>query len=175
MALASAARALAKQAGRDSTKIIPVREPGWYVLLAHPREEQRAAAALIGHGLKVYLPQLPKRCRAGRKMQERMVPMLPTYLFLRVHTQVPWGRIRGTPGIRFGKGGHCALMSEDAYAVVPHVAMEIIYAKESRLCERPDERPEAPAVGKTAEVISGPFAWLKGVSVDLEVAQIRVV
>jgi transcription antitermination factor NusG len=176
-----------------------VRDPGWYVLLAHPREERRAASRLIAHGLKVYLPELPVRRLAGRKMQERNEPMLPTYLFLRQSPQTPWWRVRVTPGIRFGMGGHCALMSGDRYAVVPAVAMEIIFAKESRLCARPDERPEAPAIGKIAEVIDGSFAWLRGViegidrldshgridlaleilgrlvTVDLEVSQIRIV
>lgn len=173
--------------------------PGWHVLLAHPREEGIAAAGLIAHRLKVYLPRLPRRRLAGRKMQERLEPMFPTYLFVRVQPTLPWGRIRGTPGIRLGKGGRCAIMNGDAPSVVPDIALEIVFAKEARLGKRPDERPDAPAVGKEIQIIDGPFAWFKAVieeidrldtqgrikagldifgrltSVDLEVSQFRVV
>ena len=141
---------------------------GWHVVLAHPREEQIAAAGLIGHGLKVYLPQMPRRRLAGRKMRLRLEPMFPTYLFLRSRPQLPWARVRGTPGVRLGVGGQCALMNGEEPGLVPEWALEHVFAKESRLCERPDERPDAPAVGREIEIIAGPFAWFKAVIENID-------
>lgn len=179
--------------------LVPEVQRGWHVLLAHPREESIAAAGLTAHRLKVYLPRLPRRRLAGRKMRERLEPMFPTYLFLRALPDLPWWRISSVPGIRLGTGGRCALMNGDEPGVIPDRALEIVFAKEARMCERPDERPDAPAIGREIQVIDGPFAWFKAVienidrldthgritagmdifgrltSVDLEVAQFRVV
>ena len=118
---------------------------------------------------------------------------------LRACRALPWSRIRGTPGIRLGTGGQCALMNGEVPGIVPEWALETVFAKEARLCDRLDQRPDAPAIGKEIEIIEGPFAWFKAViegidrldthgritagmdifgrltSIDLEVSQFRVV
>lgn len=171
----------------------------WYVLLAHPREEVRAAAMLTGHDIRVYLPQITKRCRRGRKMHEVPVPMLPGYLFIPAAPLVPWARIRATPGIRVHNGEIPALMVNGHIARVPDAAMQIVMAKEGKLHKGIDRPPDALHVGQEIEVVDGPFQWLKAViesidqldtqgrikaamdifgrltSVDFEVSQVRAV
>lgn len=171
----------------------------WYVLLAHPREEVRAAAMLIGHNIRVYLPQITKRCRQGRKMGERLVPMLPGYLFIPEAPLIPWARIRATPGIRVQANSLPALMINGHIARVPHAAMQVVMAKEGKLAKGTERPPDALLPGQNVEAVDGPFQWLKGqiesidqldthgrikvamdifgrlTSVDFEVSQVRAV
>jgi transcription antitermination factor NusG len=140
---------------------------GWHVLLAHPREERRAAAGLIGHRIHVYLPEITRRCRHGRAMRERLVPMLPGYLFIPAAAEIPWARIRATPGIRVHDGRMPALMSNGHLARIPHAAMQIVMAKEGKLHKGLERLPEALRVGQEVEVIDGPLAWFHAAIADL--------
>lgn len=137
----------------------------WYVLLTEPQREKTAAAGLIAHRVDVYLPELPHRKLCGRKMRTTLMPMMPGYLLARLVPDLePWHRIRATPGIR---AGHPALMCDGRYATIPDAAVQVIQAKEARLCERPCERPGALKIGDKIEAIAGPFAWLHGKIDDL--------
>lgn len=140
----------------------------WHVLLAHPREEVRAAAMLTGHAIRVYLPQITKRCRRGRKMHEVPVPMLPGYLFIPAAPIIPWARIRATPGIRVHNDTLPALMINGQLARVPDAAMQIVMAKEGKLHKGIERLPDALHVGQDVEAVDGPFQWLKGVIESIE-------
>lgn len=169
----------------------------WLILLTEPRREHIAAASLIAHRVDVYLPEYPRRPFARKSTRERLEPMFPGYLLAHLPAgKEPWKRIRITPGICCS---HPALRVGDHLATLPDVAIQIIRAKEAKLCKWVTERPGAYRVGQEIEIVDGPFAWFaakieelaslgtKGritasvsmfgrvCSVDLDAAQIRAV
>jgi hypothetical protein len=71
-----------------------------YVIRAEPRKERQAAGGLIGHRIKIWLPEIPSRRLCGRKMRQVWIPMLPGYLIALLPPGFDdWGRIRTTPGV----------------------------------------------------------------------------
>lgn len=155
---------------------VPLGEPppidppkDWYVLLVQPRRELDTAKRLIDLGIDAYCPVYSQRRICGRKMQERDVCMLPTYLPAKLPAGFSrWGIIQSTKGMRVP-----FVLSVDVYGAripirVPEAAMSQIIAKEAQLQKKPSARPDALTVGRRVDVVNGPFAWFGGLIEDIE-------
>jgi transcriptional antiterminator RfaH len=131
----------------------------WYVIHTKWAGETVAESNLQRQGYEVYLPRLQQTVRRRRRLQERIVPLFPRYLFLRLNegSQV-LGPVRSTTGVtsvvRFGS----------SYATVPDQLIRALQARadpETGLhCMPP---PALPAPGSAIKIAEGPFDGLEGV------------
>lgn len=79
----------------------------WCVIRSAPREEERAETNLLRQGYNVFLPRIRRQVRHARKIQWRLVPLFPGYLFVSLDPAVTaWTPILSTWGVvglvRFG-------------------------------------------------------------------------
>jgi transcriptional antiterminator RfaH len=80
----------------------------WCVVHTQPSKELLAKQHLIDQGYEVYLPRFKKICRHARKVEEKLVPLFPRYLFLGMDlTSARWRSVNGTRGVSH------LLMSDD--------------------------------------------------------------
>jgi len=73
----------------------------WYVVYCQPRQEDRADFNLRRQGFETWLPRLRRTRRHARRMDTRLVPLFPGYLFVSLDLERhPWRSINGTFGVR---------------------------------------------------------------------------
>jgi transcriptional antiterminator RfaH len=130
----------------------------WYLILTKPSAEAHAVSNLQRQGYEVYFPraiQSVQRCGGWR---ERIVPLFPRYLFLRIDEgRQSMSSVRSTIGVsntvRFGS----------RYAVVPDQVVSDL-----RALEHPDSRlhrlgrPSRLVPGASVRITSGAFKGLEG-------------
>jgi len=74
----------------------------WYVAHTQPLKEFVAQQNLLDQGYEVYLPKFRKLCRHARKIQEKVAPLFPRYLFVGMDlTTALWRNINGTRGVSY--------------------------------------------------------------------------
>jgi transcriptional antiterminator RfaH len=142
----------------------------WYLIHTKPARESLAAVNLERQGYQVHLPRVVQSDRRRGQWRERVVPLFPRYLFLRLcEGRQALGPVRyslGVAGIvRFGA----------SYAIVPDRIID-------ELRERADpetglHRLVTPPVlvrGATVHFTNGPFEGLDGVF-EREAGSARVV
>src|SRR4029077_5080067 len=74
-------------------------QPGkrWYVVYSNIKSEFRAEQGLKAKGYDVFLPRAKLWIRHARRKKERVVPLLPRYLFVGFDINIkPWYEIRNT-------------------------------------------------------------------------------
>jgi transcriptional antiterminator RfaH len=131
----------------------------WYLILTKPSAEAVAQSNLERQGYEVYLPRLvePLLCRHQRR--ERIVPLFPRYLFLRLmEGSQPLAPVRSSVGVsgvvRFG----CR------YAIVPDETICRLRRRADPMTGLHHLAKPAPLVSGTAVLIaSGPFDGLEGI------------
>lgn len=80
----------------------------WSVIHTQPLKEIVAKQHLIAQGYEVYLPRFKKLCKHARKVEEKLVPLFPRYIFVKADLDVcQWRSINGTRGVSY------LLMSSD--------------------------------------------------------------
>lgn len=138
----------------------------WYVLLIEPQQEAKAAAHLIGRGVKQYLPTIPSWTTRGIKRTKVKVlrPMFPGYLFVRLDFANDGRALRH---IRSTVGVTKFLQFDTDYAVVPEQAMQRIFAVEQDML-KPRPKVRAYAVGEKVRINEGPFSGINGDIVGLD-------
>jgi transcriptional antiterminator RfaH len=130
----------------------------WYLIHTKPSSELVAETNLQRQGYEIYLPRLIQSSFRGSR-QERVVPLFPRYLFLRLSEGLQsLGPIRSSVGVagvvRFGS----------SYAVVADGVLNSLRARGEqgsgfhRLAVRPPLR-----FGTRVRVTSGLFDGLEGV------------
>jgi len=73
----------------------------WYVVYCQTRQETRADFNLRRQGFDSWLPRLRQTRRHARRIDNVLVPLFPSYLFVRMDlNQQPWRSINGTFGVR---------------------------------------------------------------------------
>lgn len=99
----------------------------WCVAHTQPMKEQMAKQHLLNQGYGVYLPQLLKTCRHARKIEQKMVPLFPRYIFISMDVEVArWRSINSTRGIAY------LLMSNTTTpAYVPTSVMDDLKSQET--------------------------------------------
>ena len=74
--------------------------PRWYVVHTQPCSEDRASMRLNAQGYDVFCPRLRKTVRHARKSENKLVPLFPGYLFLRLDiSRDRWRAVNGTRGV----------------------------------------------------------------------------
>lgn len=127
----------------------------WYLVHTKPRQERRARENLFNQGYECWLPQL----RAEKVRQRKLVvvdePLFPRYLFIHLPPGINWAPVRSTLGVttivRFG----------GVPARVPPAVLDALRAEEARRRESP-VTPQF-ASGQEVEILTGPFAGVRGV------------
>ena len=116
-------------------------------------------ANLMRQGYQVYLPRFVKSFRCGGQLRDRVLPLFPRYLFVRlIEGRQPLGPMRSTVGVagvvRFGAG----------YAVVPDHVIQALWARadESTGLHRLSVAPKLTN-GASVRVTAGPFEGVEGV------------
>jgi transcriptional antiterminator RfaH len=131
----------------------------WYLIHTKPSGEAIARANLNRQGYEIYFPQLAQLLQRGRRRLERIVPLFPRYLFLRLREgDQPLGPVRCSLGVtnvvRFGS----------SYAVVPDSVIRELQARAD-----PDSglhrivRSPLLAPGMKVSIAAGSFKGLDGV------------
>lgn len=82
-------------------------DQAWYLIYTKPQQERVARENLDRQDFHTYLPLVSKRIRRGRQFHQRIEPLFPRYLFIRLSESTDdWGPIRSTIGVanlvRFG-------------------------------------------------------------------------
>ena len=131
----------------------------WYLVRTKPNAEATARANLDRQGYESYFPRVhqPMPCRG--RWRERVVPLFPGYLFLRLDEgHQPLAPVRSTLGVA------CAVRFGASYAVVPD---EVIHELRSRANPETGMHrlhlPDCLATGARVRIIAGPFDGLEGV------------
>lgn len=74
---------------------------GWAVVNTHPHKEQTAYENLMRQGYSPYCPLIKRRRRHGRRVDEVLRPLFPSYLFVRMDPEVQrWRPMLSTLGVR---------------------------------------------------------------------------
>src|SRR5437868_2343189 len=130
-------------------------QPGkrWYVVYTNIKCEFRAEQGLKAKGYDVFLPRAKRWIRHARRKKERLVPLLPRYLFVGFDiNQMPWYEIRNTDGVE-------GVLSINSIPVaVPAAAIDDLRALETIGVF--DETTEVLRLkaGDPVKLVQGPFA-----------------
>jgi transcriptional antiterminator RfaH len=131
----------------------------WYLVRTKPSRESTAQLNLRRQGFEVYLPLMTQSVRRHGRWQERVVPVFPAYLFLRLKEgEQSLGPVRSSVGVlgivRFGA----------SYALVPEQVIAGLRARanpQTGLHRLADST--LPPVGSEVRITMGPFEGLEGI------------
>lgn len=129
----------------------------WYLIYTKPHKEHVARENLERQGYDIYLPMARIRRRRLGKGANRIEPLFPRYLFIKLDTQTDnWSPIRSTLGVS-------NLVKFGMYpSAVPETLIEL-------LCDRCDEEgiqdiaPDEYKKGEAVRVLEGPMTGLEGI------------
>lgn len=72
----------------------------WCVAHTQPLKELVARRHLHDQGYEIYLPRFKKICRHARKVEEKLVPLFPRYIFVGMDlNSARWRSVNGTRGV----------------------------------------------------------------------------
>jgi transcriptional antiterminator RfaH len=72
----------------------------WCVAHTQPLKELVAKHHLLDQGYKVYLPRFKKIIRHARKVEEKLAPLFPRYIFVGMDLEsARWRSVNGTRGV----------------------------------------------------------------------------
>ena len=129
----------------------------WYLIYTKPHKEQVARENLERQGYEVYLPMARIRRRRLGKGANRIEPLFPRYLFIKLDTKTDnWSPIRSTLGVS-------NLVKFGMYpSAVPEALIELL----SDRCDE-DGIQDIPTgefkSGESIRVMEGPMMGLEGV------------
>lgn len=129
----------------------------WYVVHTKPRQETLALGNLQRQSYTAYCPQAVQFKSRRRRRQASIEPLFPRYIFIELTLGADnFAPIRSTLGVsdlvRFG----------DQPAIISQDVIDAIRRQEQHLLTHAGS-PPAWQAGDPVEIISGPFAGLKGV------------
>ena len=134
----------------------------WYVVHTQPQVEARALWHLQRQGFECFLPRIRKLVRHARKVEAKLIPLFPRYLFVHFHLDaVRWRAINGTRGVvHLLANGHSPLP-------VPQGVVETL----RRQCDEHDAVPLAAlgifTKGRKVRIKSGAFVGQVGEVVEI--------
>jgi transcriptional antiterminator RfaH len=72
----------------------------WCVAHTQPLKELVAQQHLLDQGYEVYMPRFKKTVRHARKVEEKLVPLFPRYIFIGMDLDsARWRSVNGTRGV----------------------------------------------------------------------------
>lgn len=132
-------------------------DQAWYLVYTKPQQERVACENLDRQKFETYLPLLSRNVRRGRQFYQRVEPMFPRYLFIRLSAgSDDWGPIRSTIGVaRLVKfGNHAARVPENLISWLRQ------FEGEDGVHELPDQEPQA---GDPVRFIDGAMSGYEGI------------
>ena len=72
----------------------------WYVLQTKPRKEDFVVEQLTSRRAEVFFPRLMESIRICEARQQRLAPMFPIYLFVKLDVDEKGKGVRYTPGVK---------------------------------------------------------------------------
>lgn len=145
-----------RQAARATALCAPASESAggerWYVAETIQRKEAFALEHLRRQGFRGFCPRMRKTRSHARKREQVLVPLFPSYVFVRLDAERrPWRAINGTLGIKHLLGSERGLPHP-----MPEGAMECILAR----CDADDVARliDQPEQGQAVRILTGPFA-----------------
>ena len=143
-------------------------ERRWYVARTQPHAEGHAIVNLEKQNFRTFCPRFKKSRRHARRVENVLVPLFPSYIFLRLDlTRDRWRSVNGTRGVAY------ILMQGDLpQAVAPGVVESI--QQRTRADGTVDLAPRLN-IGQPVRVAYGPFADFVGTLQQLDSAgRVRV-
>ena len=126
----------------------------WCVAHTQPLKEFVAKQHLLDQGYEVYLPQFKKLCRHARKIEEKLVPLFPRYIFVGIDfASALWRNINGTRGVAYVVMG-----DEMTPAKVPDSIIHDLRAQEVEEGVVPLSSIATFAKGDKVRILEGAFA-----------------
>ena len=125
----------------------------WYVVHTQPQAETRALWHLRRQGFECFMPRIRKLVRHARKVEARLAPLFPRYLFVHLRLDaVRWRSINGTRGVV------TLLANGDTPLPVADGTVETLY----RQCDAQDAVPLSTlglfTKGLKVRIVGGAFA-----------------
>ena len=140
--------------------MIVARDPLWYAVHTHPREEFKALSHLRRQNYQVYLPCYAKTIRHARKSDRVIRPFFPRYLFVRLDLACNgWRAIRSTIGVN-----NIVCFGEQP-APLPVGVIDALQAQETEGVIELINNAIKP--GDNVVVLGGPFARQMGLCVSV--------
>lgn len=128
------------------------------MVFTKPSSEQLAVIHLARQGLETYLPRLQHRIRKGARWVERIVPLFPRYLFVRLEpARQSLAPVRSTRGV-----SHVVRFGDEA-AVVPDVVIDTLVRSADPQTGLHHLAQSRPARGETVTIVGGPLDGLRGI------------
>lgn len=124
----------------------------WYVAETIQRKEALALEHLRRQGFRGFCPRLRKTRSHARKREQVLVPLFPSYVFVRLDAERrPWRAVNGTLGVKHLLGSERGLPHP-----MPEAAMDGILARcDDGIVARLIDQPEQ---GQAVRILTGPFA-----------------
>lgn len=98
----------------------------WCVAHTQPSKELMAQQHLLDQGYEVYIPRFKKIFRHARKVEEKLVPLFPRYIFVGMDlSSVRWRRVNGARGV-----SHLLMSNDLNPAKVPTRIIDDLRAQE---------------------------------------------
>lgn len=98
----------------------------WCVAHTHPLRELIAQKHLLDQGYEVYMPKFKKSIRHARKVQEKLAPLFPRYIFVGIDlSSARWRSVNGTRGV-----SHLLMSNDLNPAKVPTLVIDELRAQE---------------------------------------------
>jgi transcriptional antiterminator RfaH len=140
--------------------MIVARDPLWYAVHTHPREEFKALSHLRRQNYQAYLPCYAKTIRHARKSDTVIRPFFPRYLFVRLNlASNGWRAIRSTIGV-----SDIVCFGEQP-APLPVGVIDALQAQETEGVIELANNVIKP--GDNVVVLDGPFARQMGLCVSV--------
>ena len=138
----------------------------WHVVQSKPRQELVAAENLRRQGFETYLPMLQSRIRGVRGWLDKVSPLFPRYLFIRVD----FGQ-QNTAVIRSTRGAMGLLRFGSEPAVVSEAVIQTIRTREDAELGVHVAAHKGYASGERVRLVDGPFAGIEGIFASEDGAQ----
>lgn len=131
----------------------------WYLVRTKPNAETTAQANLDRQGYELYFPRLAQALLCRGRWRERIGPLFPGYLFLRLDEgRQPLAPVRSTPGVA------CAVRFGLHYAIVPDEVIRDLRARANPETGMHRLNPGMQlAPGARVRILAGPFDGLEGI------------
>jgi transcriptional antiterminator RfaH len=143
-------------------------EKRWYVARTQPHAEGRAVANLEKQRFRTFCPRFRKSRRHARRIESVLVPLFPSYIFVRFDLSYDrWRSVNGTRGVTY-----LLMQGEFPQAVAPGVVESL--QQRTRADGTVDLTPELE-IGQSVRLAYGPFADFVGTLQELDSAgRVRV-
>lgn len=132
-------------------------EVAWYLLQCKPRQNARAHDNLIHQGFECFNPSILTRTLKGGTIKQKIQPLFPGYIFVRVKAEDNWTALHSTRGVS-RIVAFCGKPCKVSDSIIVHLQERCALAEEAR----------ALNPGDHIHVKVGPFAELDAIFLSMD-------